>query len=301
MIVYRTPDQRFERLEDWDYPPIFTVIDGGLLGELRVAHYAVGPPGGPVILCLHGEPTWAYLYRHMLPRFAAAGARAIAPDLIGFGQSDKPARPDQISYESMLRWLLQWFDRQDLSAVTLFCQDWGGLLGLRLLVARTDRFARVVAANTFLPTGETAPTGAFLRWRSYSQRVAPFDCGGIVQGGTVGGISAGARAAYNAPFPDERFLAAARRMPMLVPTRASDPAAAANRAAWDVLARFDRPFLTLFGDSDEVTAPYAAQFQTRVPGAAGHPHALIARAGHFIQEDAGPELAARTLAFMGLA
>jgi haloalkane dehalogenase len=301
MIVHRTPEQRFERLDGWDYEPRYTAIAAGSLGTLRMAHYETGPEAGPIVLCLHGEPTWSYLYRHMLPRFAAAGARAVAPDLIGFGRSDKPARPDQISYDSMLGWLLQWFDQQDFADVTLFCQDWGGLLGLRLVAARRERFARVVASNTFLPTGESAPTDAFLRWRAYSQKVERFDCGGIVQGGTVAGISTAARDAYNAPFPDERYMAAPRQMPILVPVDANDPSAEANRTAWETLARFDRPFLTLFGDSDEVTGPYAAHFQQRVAGASGQPHATIQRAGHFIQEDAGPELADRTLAFMGLA
>jgi haloalkane dehalogenase len=301
MILLRTPDHAFSRLEDWSYRPHYTGLPGGPLGEVRMAHYEDGRPGAPVVLCLHGEPTWAYLYRKMMPRLAAGGAHVIAPDLVGFGRSDKPTSPEQVSYESMLNWLVDWFDQGGWNNVTLFCQDWGGLLGLRLVAARPERFARVVAANTFLPTGDVALTEAFLRWRAYSQRVETFDCGLIVHQATVSGISAGARDAYNAPFPGEKFKVAPRRMPMLVPATPDEPCSASNRAAWRVLEHFDRPFLTLFGDSDPVTAPYAAEFLRRVPGADGQPHAIIARAGHFIQEDAGPELADRTLALMGLA
>ncbi len=300
MTVYRTPDVHFRQLEDWPYAPLFTQAMLMPFGQVRTAHYEDGPAEGPVVLLLHGEPTWAYLYRGMMPILATAGARVIAPDLFGFGQSDKPLHGDHLSYELLVGWLIEWFDAMDLADVTLFCQDWGGLLGLRLVAARPQRFARVVASNTLLPDGEIPPTEAFLRWRGYSQRVEIFDCGGIVHQATVRGISAGARAAYNAPFPDERSKAAARRLPILVPIAPSDASAHPNRLAWDRLARFDRPFLTLFGDSDPVTAPYARVFQQRIPGAEGQPHAIIRQAGHFIQEDAGEELARRTLAFMGL-
>ncbi|MFN7173618.1 MAG: haloalkane dehalogenase [Thermaurantiacus tibetensis] len=301
MNILRTPDTQFLRLNGWSYRPLFTEFTFHPFGSVRTAHYVDGPADGPVVLCLHGEPTWAYLYRHMMPVLAAAGARVVAPDLLGFGQSDKIASGDQISYELLVTWLLLWFDRQNLNDVTLFCQDWGGLLGLRLVAARPERFARVVVANTMLPDGRMPPTEAFLRWRAYSQRLEPFDCGAVVHQGTIHGISPEAAVAYNAPFPDERLKAAPRRLPLLVPIAPSDPSAEMNQLAWEVLERFDRPFLTLFSDRDPVTAPYAREFQLRVPGAEGQPHAVIANAGHFVQEDAGPELARRTLAFMGLA
>jgi haloalkane dehalogenase len=301
MAIVRTPEDRFQRIEDWPYEPRFTELRLGILGVVRLAHYEAGPADGPPVLLLHGEPTWAYLYRKMIPPLAAAGARVIAPDLFGFGQSDKPAHPSQLSYASLLHTLVDWFDVQGLGGVTLFCQDWGGLLGLRLAVARADRFDRIVAANTFLPTGEAPPTEAFLRWRGYSQKVDPFDCGAIVLAGTARGISAAAQEAYNRPFPDDRYKVAPRRLPILVPVSMDDPEANSNRAAWDVLKRWDKPFLTLFSDLDAVTAPYARHFQERVPGAAGQPHATVERAGHFLQEDAGEELAARVIAFMGLA
>ncbi|MFQ3666694.1 MAG: haloalkane dehalogenase [Sphingomonadaceae bacterium] len=298
MPVYRTPESHFARIADFPWEPHYTMVDGGQLGPLRMAHYEAGPAHGPVVLLLHGEPTWAYLYRKMIPPLVAGGARVLVPDLIGFGRSDKPEDPSQISYETMFSWLSEWFELQALGDVTLFCQDWGGLLGLRLVAANSDLFARVVASNTFLPTGDGQPTEAFLRWRAYSQQVARFDCGAIVNQATAHGISAEAQDAYNAPFPEERTKTAPRRMPMMVPVGAGDPEAAVNRLAWERLRHFRRPFLTLFADRDPVTAPYAAVFQRRIAGAEGQPHATIANAGHFIQEDAGEELAERVLAFM---
>lgn len=300
MPVLRTPDTCFVGLEGWHYVPHYTPVDGGALGVLRIAHAEDGPAAGPVILCLHGEPTWSYLYRRMLPLFAAAGARAVAPDLIGFGRSDKPSELADYSYAHHVGWMLQWFDAQDFHDVTLFCQDWGGLIGLRLVAARPERFARVVVANSFLPTGEGTMPEAFLRWREFSQKVPDFDSGWIVNGGTARGISDAARAAYNAPFPDDRYKAGARQFPMLVPSEPHAPEAAANREAWTVLERFEKPFLTLFGDSDLVTLGAEKGLQARIPGTVGQDHRIIEKAGHFIQEDAGEALAARTLAFMGL-
>lgn len=297
MGVLRTDDSRFEGLEGWTFAPRHTDVDGGALGRLRIAHAEAGPADGPVVLLMHGEPTWSYLYRHMIPPLAAAGFRVLAPDLVGFGRSDKPDDPADYSYEGHVGWMRQWLAAQRLSDVTLFCQDWGGLIGLRLVAADPGRFARVCASNTFLPTGEARPSEAFLRWQAFSQRVEDFDCGWIVNGGTVRGISEAAKAAYNVPFPDERYKAGARRFPMLVPTAPDSPSAAENRAAWAVLARFDKPFLTLFGDSDAVTLGGETVMQARIPGAAGQPHRLIERAGHFIQEDAGAELAAALIAW----
>lgn len=294
--VLRTPEARFEGLEDWAFAPHYTELSDPDLGALRMAHAEAGPADGPVVLCLHGEPTWSYLYRRILPLLGAAGFRAIAPDLVGFGRSDKPADRAAYSYAAHVRWLSQWFDRLALGEVTLFCQDWGGLLGLRLVASRPERFARVVAANTWLPTGEP-PSQAFLDWQAYSQRVDRFDCGWIVNGATARGISAGARAAYDAPFPDEGHKAGPRAFPMLVPTRPDAEGAAENRAAWRVLEQWTKPFLTLFGDSDPVTAGSDRAFQARVPGARGQPHRVMERAGHFLQEDAGPALAEAIIAW----
>lgn len=292
MAVVRTPDSRFEGLQGWDFETRYTPVDGGPLGPLRIAHAEAGPADGPVVLLMHGEPSWSYLYRKMIPVLVAAGYRCLAPDLIGFGRSDKPTEQSDYSYAAHVDWMLQWFRAQNLSGVTLFCQDWGGLIGLRLVGAMPEAFARVCAANTFLPTGEGKPSKAFEAWRSFSQSVPDFDSGFIVSTGTVRGLSDEARAAYNAPYPDDSFKAGARRFPMLVPTSPEMDGAAENREAWKVLEAFEKPFLTLFGDSDFVTLGAEKQLQARIPGAKGQPHRIIERAGHFLQEDAGEEIAA---------
>lgn len=291
MAVVRTPDARFAGLPDWDFETRYTEVDGGALGPLRIAHAQAGPADGPVLLLMHGEPSWSYLYRKMIPVLVAAGYRCLAPDLVGFGRSDKPTEQDDYSYAGHVDWMLQWFRAQDLSDVVLFCQDWGGLIGLRLVTAMPERFARVCAANTSLPTGEGTVPPAFEAWRNFSQSVPDFDSGFIVTGGTVRGLSDAERAAYNAPYPDDSFKAGARRFPMLVPTSPEMDGAAENRAAWKVLEAFDKPFLTLFGDSDFVTRGAEKLLQARIPWAAGQPHRIIERAGHFLQEDAGAEIA----------
>ena len=297
MTVLRTPDERFQGLDGYDFAPNYLAVDGG---SLRIHYVDEGPRDGPVVLLLHGEPSWSYLYRKMIPPLAAAGARALAPDLVGFGRSDKPAAVGDYTYQRHVDWMGEWLRALDPSDVTLFCQDWGGLIGLRLVAAEPERFARVVASNTFLPTGDAVPSEAFLAWRKFSQEVPVFPTGGIIQGGTARGISDAVRAGYDAPYPDESFKAGARAFPPLVPVSLDDPAAPANKAAWQVLERFDRPFLTLFGDSDPVTAGADRLLQARIPGAAGQPHRTIVRAGHFIQEDAGEELAYEIVRFMGL-
>jgi haloalkane dehalogenase len=301
MAVLRTPESRFEGLVDFDFPVRTTDVDGGPLGPLRIAHVEAGPGDGPVVLLMHGEPSWSYLYRKMIPPLVAAGYRCVAPDLVGFGRSDKPTGQGDYSYERHVDWMTQWFRANRLTAVSLFCQDWGGLIGLRLVAAMPDDFVRVCAANTFLPTGEGKASEAFEAWRRFSQTVEDFDSGWIVNGGTARGIGEAERAAYNAPFPDDRYKAGARIFPMLVVTDPDMPSAAENRAAWTVLERFDKPFLTLFGDKDFVTLGAEKVLQARIPGARGQPHRLIADAGHFCQEDAGPELAAELLAWMGKA
>lgn len=299
MPVLRTPDSQFEKLEGWPHAPHYTQVDGGALGPLRVAHAEAGPGDGPVVLLMHGEPSWSYLYRKMIPLFAEAGCRVLAPDLVGFGRSDKPGAQTDYSYEGHVDWMLQWLDAQHVKDITLFCQDWGGLIGLRLVAARPGLFARVCAANTFLPTGEGKVSEAFRRWREFSQTVPDFDSGWIVNGGTARGISEGVRAAYNAPFPDDGFKAGARIFPMLVVTDPDMPGAAGNREAWKVLEAFEKPFLTLFGDSDFVTLGAEKVLQARIPGCAGQPHRIVQRAGHFIQEDAGEEVAGDVLRWMG--
>jgi haloalkane dehalogenase len=284
MELLRTPDERFADLAGYPFAPRYVEVDG-----VRV-HY-VDEGAGPTVLCLHGEPSWSYLYRTMIPPLVAAGLRVVAPDLVGFGRSDKPAAREDYTYARHVAWMAGFLDALDLRDVTLFCQDWGGLIGLRLVAEDPARFARVVASNTFLPTGDQTPPPAFLAWQQFSQTVPEFPVGRIIAGASKRPVSPEALAAYDAPFPDERYKAGARAFPILVPARPDDPASAANRAAWERLARFDRPFLTAFADGDPITRGADKVLQAKIPGCAGQPHTTIVNAGHFVQEDAGPELA----------
>ncbi|HVN52429.1 MAG TPA: haloalkane dehalogenase [Acidimicrobiales bacterium] len=292
MQVLRTPDERFENLEGFPFLPNYTEIADLDGGTLRVHHLDEGPSTGEVALLLHGEPSWCYLYRKMIPVLTMAGMRAIAPDLVGFGRSDKPAAREDYTYARHVEWMRSLlFDALDLSGITLVCQDWGGLIGLRLVAEHPDRFARVVAANTFLPVGNTPAGEAFMNWRRFSQEVETFPTGFIVNGGCTTSLSEAVVAAYDAPFPDETYKEGARQFPTLVPITPDDPASDANRAAWKVLEQFDEPFLTAFSDGDPITAGSDAVLQARIPGAAGQPHTTIVGGGHFLQEDKGEELA----------
>jgi haloalkane dehalogenase len=292
MHALRTPDDRFDGLPDFPFAPHYVDIDDLDGGALRVHHLDEGPPGGDVVLLLHGEPSWSYLYRHMIPVLVGAGHRVIAPDLVGFGRSDKPSATGDYTYARHVAWMRQVVeDRLDLGDVTLFGQDWGGLIGLRLVAADPDRYARVVIANTGLPTGKGRPSDAFLAWQRYSQTTEDFPVGRIVAGGCTTALAPEVVAAYDAPFPDDRYKAGARIFPTLVPTSPDDPAAPDNEAAWEVLSRFERPFLCAFSDRDPVTKGGDAPFLAKVPGAAGQPHTTVEGAGHFLQEDRGPEVA----------
>jgi haloalkane dehalogenase len=299
MDVLRTPDDRFEGLEGFDFTPHYAEVPADPLtpsAEVLRMHYLDERPGAgdgdDVVLCLHGEPSWSYLYRSMVPPMVSAGLRVVAPDLVGFGRSDKPASREDYTYERHVGWLSSLvFDALDLTGITLVCQDWGGLLGLRLVAAEPERFARVVAANTFLPSGERQLPDAFRRWRQFSQEVEDFDVGSIVAAGTADGLSPAARAAYDAPFPTDAYKEGARQFPMLVPDGPDAPSAAQARAAWEVLRGFDRPFLTAFSDGDPITAGSDRYLREQIPGAANQPHVTIEGGGHFLQEDRGVELA----------
>ncbi|MGY1617879.1 haloalkane dehalogenase [Geodermatophilus sp. SYSU D00691] len=292
MEVLRTPDDRFAGLPDFPYEPsyvTFTTDDGD---PLRVAVVDVGPPDGEPVLLMHGEPSWSFLYRHVIPPLTAAGLRVVAPDLVGFGRSDKPVDPAAYTYARHVEWMRQTlFEGLGLTGVTLVGQDWGGLIGLRLVGEHPDRFSRVVVANTGLPTGDHPVTEAFLAWQRFAATAEAFDIGRVVQNGSLMPLPPPVVAAYDAPFPDDRYKAGARVFPSLVPTRPDDPAAAANRAAWETLTRFDKPFLTAFSDGDPITAGGDRVFQRLVPGAQGQPHTTLAGGGHFLQEDVGPQLA----------
>jgi haloalkane dehalogenase len=245
-----------------------------------------------VVLLLHGEPSWSFLYRSMIAPLAEEGFRVIAPDLIGFGRSDKPAERDDYSYDRHVGWLRSLLDALGLDDITLFCQDWGGLLGLRLVGEQPARFRAVVASNTCLPTGEHSLGPAFAAWREYSQNTPDLRAGKIVNGGSVRELSPAEIAAYDAPFPDDSYKSGARVFPTLVPETPDAPGAANNRAAWVGLRAYDRPFVTAFGDSDAITGGMAAPLQKLIAGAQGREHPTLKNTGHFCQEDAGPELAA---------
>jgi haloalkane dehalogenase len=285
MDVLRTPGERFADLPGFGYPPRYADVGG-----LRLAYVEAGPPSGPPVLLLHGEPSWSFLYRKVMAVLAEAGLRAIAPDLIGFGRSDKPAAISDHSYARHVEWIRAFaFGQLGLSELTLVGQDWGGLIGLRLVAEHPDRFARVVAANTGLPTGDHQMPDVWLRFREIVRTAPDLSVSRLVQSGCQQPLSEAVLAGYEAPFPEAAFTAGVRAMPGLVPTTPDDPAAPANRAAWQQLAAWDKPFLVAFSDGDPITGAMAPILRRTVPGAAGLDHPVIQGAGHFLQEDAGEQ------------
>ena len=287
MDSLRTPDGAFDDLPDFPFAPHYVEVVDGDGGSLRMHHLDEGDPAGRTVLLLHGEPTWSFLYRHVIPPLVEAGCRVVAPDLIGFGRSDKPVAFDDHSYVRHVQWLREAvFDHLDLTEVVLFCQDWGGLLGLRLVGEYPERFAGVVASNTALPTGDQQVNDALVAWQQAARAMPDFPTGAIVNGGTLRELSPAVIAGYDAPFPDVSYQAGARMLPSLVPTTPDDPAAHANRRAWASLATFDRPFLTAFSDRDPITRGADRPMRKLIPGAADQPHRTIGDAGHFVQEDA---------------
>jgi len=291
MQTYRTPDDRFAGLDDFPWEPSYADVPDQDGGTLRMAWVEAGPADGPVALLLHGEPTWSYLYRHVIRVLAEAGIRVVAPDLVGFGRSDKPLATADHSFARHVEWVRSLVvDELDLTDLTLVGQDWGGLIGLRLAAENPARFARIVAANTGLPTGDFDMPEVWWEFRRAVENAPTLDIGRFVEAGCVRGLSAPSRAAYDAPFPEEEAKAGPRVMPTLVPTAPDDPAAAANRAAWAVLATWGKPFLTAFSDGDPISGAMGPILRKLIPGAAGLDHPTIRGAGHFLQEDAGEEL-----------
>ena len=298
MKVLRTPDERFASLPDFPFAPNYVTISDGL----RVHYLDEGPRDAAPVLLLHGEPSWSFLYRKMIPILVAAGHRCIAPDLVGFGRSDKPAEQDDYSYQGHVDWMSELiFDQLDLHDMTFFGQDWGGLIGLRLVAAAPDRYARVVVGNTGLPTGDRPPNDAFVAWQTFARESAVFPIGAIISNGCATRLADEVVAAYDAPFPDESTKAGARKFPSLVPTSHADPAHDANTKAWEVLRTFDKPFLCAFSDGDPITKGGQRQFVPHVPGTAGQTHTTIEGAGHFLQEDKGEVLAGVIADFIGRA
>jgi len=297
--VLRTDEARFAGLADFAFTPRYVQVSDPQLGSLRMAAIDEGPRAAPVALLLHGEPTWSYLYRKVIPRVTQAGFRAVAPDFIGFGRSDKLAHRGDYTYEGFVSWLRAFVDALDLTRITLVCQDWGGPIGLRVLAEQPQRFAAVLAANTLLPNCEPPPRGirewpgALIEsWVATAAAASDLPVSGIIAAVCRRPPAAEALRAYDAPFPDASFKSGVLAFPALIPIRADLPGIAENRNAWAVLERFEQPFMTAFSDADPTTAPWAEVFQRRVPGAAGQPHTTIRDAGHFLQEEQGEALAA---------
>jgi haloalkane dehalogenase len=293
MDAQRTPDDRFTGLPGYDFEPHYVEIDG-----LRLHYVDEGPADAAPVLLLHGEPSWSYLYRKMILPMAAAGHRVLAPDLIGFGKSDKPASQDNYSYAGHVAWMRHFVETLDLRDITLFGQDWGALIGLRIAAEDESRFARIAIGNGALPTGDHGMNEAFLQWREFARSSPKFDIGRIIQNATVSELSEDVVAAYDAPFPDDTYKAGARAFPMLVPITPEDPASEANRQAWAVLMNWNKPFLTTFSDKDPIMTGGEKVFKKLVPGAAGQDHVIIEHAGHFLQEDKGEEIAAVLIEFI---
>ncbi len=294
MKVFRTPEARFADLPGYPFRPNHLLLDDGL----RMHYVDEGSAAAPPVLMLHGEPSWSYLYRKMIPLFAQAGYRALAPDLVGFGKSDKPLEPELFSYQAHVDWLTQWIVKMDLRDITLVCQDWGALLGLRVATEQPERFARIVVANGFMPTGDRKPPLAFKLWRAFALHSPWFPISGVIRSGCARKPSDEELAAYDAPFATDASKTAARRFPALVPTTPDDPATPANRRAWEALGQWQKPFLTIFGAQDKITRGAYRVLQKQVPGAQGQPHEMLEGVGHFIQEDAGEALAGKILQWM---
>ena len=286
MKVLRTPDKRFANLLDYPFKPNYTQYK-----DIRIHYVDEGSSDNEVVLLIHGEPSWSYLYRNMIPVIADSGYRVIAPDIIGFGKSDKLINQEDYTYMSHVQWMTSFIENLQLMNITLFCQDWGGLIGLRIATEQSYRFKRIIASNTFLPTGDYKAPDAFLNWQQFSQNTPEFNVAKIIEAGCVNKIDQEVKLAYNAPFPDETYKAGARRFPMIVPIRPNDPSSNANRKAWEKLKEWKNPFLTAFSDSDPITAGGDKLFQKLIPGCNGMPHRTILEGGHFLQEDKGPDLA----------
>jgi haloalkane dehalogenase len=292
MKLLRTPDERFKNLPDFSFEPHYLEVD-----KIRIHYIDEGPKDAEVMLLIHGEPSWSFLYRHMIPILVKAGFRTVAPDLVGFGRSDKPSKQEDHTYAKHVKWMSALVNQLDLQRITLFCQDWGSLIGLRVALENQDRFSRIVLSNGGLPTGEQKANTAFLNWRKLSREATAFDVGRLIQGGTTTSLSEEVMGGYNAPFPDDTYKAAARIMPSLVPISTDDPEHEANKKAFEELRKWEKPFLTAFSDSDPVTRG-GDRVARLIPGAQGQNHTTIENAAHFVQEDKGPELANLMIEFI---
>ena len=331
MEFKRTPDECFGSLEDYPFEPNYLSVDDTEGGQLRIHYLDEGPADGDVVLLMHGQPTWSYLYRHMIPPLVEAGFRVIAPDLVGFDRSDKPTQVEDYTYARHVAWMSEWLNALDLKDITVFFQDWGSLIGLRLVAAFPERFARVVLANGGMPTGmipeqytqplkeaykslpvvpvgelgerfqDTSGIPGFLYWRKFCAESPDLEIGQLMSSVSALPLSADAEAAYRAPFPDQGYMAGARRFPGLVPVFHDEPEVEENKAAWEVLRKFDRPFMLAFADNDPVTAGGDKKFLQEVPGCKGVAHRTIEKAGHFLQQDQPGQCVQAILDITGLA
>ena len=281
----RTPDERFNKLPNYSFEPHYIDVDG-----LRMHYVDEGPASADPILMLHGEPTWSYLYRYMIPVCAAAGHRVIAPDLIGFGKSDKPTKIDDYTYQTHMDWMLAFIEKMDLKNITLVCQDWGSLIGLRLAAENPSRFKAIVVGNGMLPTGDQEAPAAFKIWKNFALHSPWFPIARIIEFGSFKSLSKDERRAYDAPFPTSKFKIGTRAFPRLVPTDTKNPATQANRDAWKALEKWEKPFLTTFSNGDPITKGGDKYMRDRIPGSKGMNHITL-KGGHFLQEDAGTEFA----------
>ena len=300
MHVLRTPDERFANLPGFPFAPHYVEVPDGEGGALRVHHLDEGPRDAKVVLLMHGNPSWSYLYRKMIPPIVAAGYRCVAPDLVGLGRSDKPSRLEDYTVARHVEWMrAALFDRLDLRDVNLVCQDWGGVIGLRLVAEHPERFASVVAANTGVPTGQTPISEDLRKWPEMARQMKVFPVGQMVSMGCTGGLTEAEIAAYDAPFPDESYKAAAKSFPALIPITPDNPAVPDMLRAWESLDRFDKPLLCAFSDMDPFNKGGNKALEKRVPGAQGQAHTTITGGGHFLQEDRGAELAEVVVEFLG--
>ena len=324
MKYLRTPDAQFENLADYPFSPNYLNVDDTEGGELRVHYLDEGPRDGPVVLLMHGQPVWSYLYRYMIPPLVSAGFRVIVPDLVGFGRSDKPAKPEDYTFARHVTWMSDWLTQLDLTEITVFFQDWGSLIGLRLVTAFPDRFSRVVLANGGLPAGMIPPilgkilqwmyprlavvkaeqlsekfkvkwgVPGFLYWRKYAAESPDFSIGDVLRVTAGPSLTDDSIVGYEAPFPDQSYMAGARQFPMLVPVFMNEPEVEQNKATWRELRKFTKPFMLAFSDKDPVTAGGDKKFLEQVPGCKGVQHRTITDAGHFLQQDQ-PEKCVRAI------
>ena len=284
MSILKTDLTLFENLSDWKYKENFTTVMSEF-GELDIHFVDENSTSDECVLLLHGNPTWGYLYRNMIDPLKENGYRVVVPDLPGFGKSDKFSVRYNYSYEGFVDWMSQFIENTDLKNITLFCQDWGGLIGLRLAAKYSDRFEKIVAANTGLPTGKAPLSEGFAVFREFLQIKSDLNVAGQVRNGTTKGIDENALAAYNAPFPDDDHKQGVRQFPNLVPGTPRTPSAEPNKEAWKILREWEKPFLCAFSDKDPIFSGVENSFYKLIPGCKDMPHVTIEDAGHFLQED----------------